>query len=103
MLLIIDNYDSFVYNIIHFICYPEDKIDAKRNDKIDLKEIDTKNYKAIIISPGSMGPGNVGLLNEIIKMYYKKIPILVDRIFLAYFPQVKIAIFLNFYPIFYDL
>lgn len=80
MVLIIDNYDSFVYNIIHFLELRESEYLVVRNDKIKVDEIeamiDEKKINAIIISPGPMAPNDAGVSNDIIKSLHKKIPIL---------------------------
>lgn len=76
MLLIIDNYDSFVYNIIHVLNLPENKFIVRRNDEITIDEIDNGGVNAIIISPGPMTPKEAGISNDIIRKFYKQIPIL---------------------------
>ena len=79
MVLIIDNYDSFVYNIIHFLALPESDFTVVRNDCITVNEIsgmiDRKEIDSIIISPGPMSPKKAGISNDIIREFYKKIPI----------------------------
>lgn len=75
MLLLVDNYDSFVYNIIHFLGLEPDQFEVIRNDEIDVNSIGT-HYDSVIISPGPMTPSEAGCSNEIIRKYYKKIPIL---------------------------
>lgn len=76
MILIIDNYDSFVMNIVHRMELPESEFILKRNDEIDLDFIAQNNIEAVIISPGPMTPKEAGISNDIIKAYYDKIPIL---------------------------
>lgn len=76
MLLIIDNYDSFVYNIIHVLNLPENEFIVRRNDEITIDEINNMNISAIIISPGPMSPKEAGISNDIIRVFYDKIPIL---------------------------
>jgi anthranilate synthase/aminodeoxychorismate synthase-like glutamine amidotransferase len=76
MLLIIDNYDSFTYNIFHYIDCPENEIMIVRNDKVCVDEIDESVVNGIIISPGPMSPCEAGFSNEIIRKYSGKIPIL---------------------------
>jgi anthranilate synthase component II len=68
-LLVLDNYDSFVYNIVHIIKelgYGED-IDVVRNDKITLKEVE--KYDKILLSPGPGIPSEAGIMLDIIKEY----------------------------------
>ncbi len=80
MVLIIDNYDSFVYNIIHFLELPDSEYLVVRNDQIEVKEIkemiNAKKIDSIIISPGPMAPDDAGVSSSIIEQLYKEIPIL---------------------------
>lgn len=74
-LLIIDNYDSFTYNLVqYFRELVNGTIDVFRNDKISLEAID--KYDAIVLSPGPGLPKDAGLLLDIIKTYHNKKPIL---------------------------
>ena len=54
MFLLVDNYDSFTWNIYHYIALNKVKVDVYRNDKINIKNIHNKNYKGIIFSPGPL-------------------------------------------------
>ena len=76
MVLIIDNYDSFIYNIVHVMDYDISNILIRRNDKISINEIEKLAPMGIIISPGPMSPQEAGLSNEIIKTFASEIPIL---------------------------
>lgn len=77
MILIIDNYDSFVMNIVHYMNLEEREFLIKRNDEITLAEVkQIENLEAIIISPGPMTPKEAGISNELISYYYDKLPIL---------------------------
>lgn len=76
MLLIVDNYDSFVTNIVHFLEFDSSRIWVARNDRIDLADIGRRGVKAIILSPGPMSPTEAGLCNEIIRTCSREIPIL---------------------------
>ena len=58
--LLIDNYDSFTYNLYHYLLSLRCKVEVVRNDKIDSKEILKKKYKKIVISPG---PGEITILS----------------------------------------
>ncbi len=73
-LLILDNYDSFTYNIVHAIKELGIDPDVVRNDCITLDEVD--KYDKIIISPGPGIPDEAGILPELLKMYADKKPIL---------------------------
>ena len=74
--LLIDNYDSFTYNLYHYISRFNKNVDVIRNDKIDSKAILKKKYKKIVISPGPGNPNQAGNCLKIVKDVYKKIPIL---------------------------
>ena len=73
-ILVIDNYDSFVYNLVHYLEELDCQVTVKRNDQFALKECE--NYDKILLSPGTRIPEEAGLLKEVIKTYSGKIPIL---------------------------
>ena len=73
--LLIDNYDSFTYNLFHYISKFKNKVEVVRNDKIDGKTI-IKKYNKIVISPGPGNPNQAGNCLKIVKEVHKKIPIL---------------------------
>ena len=75
-ILLIDNYDSFTYNLYHYLSSLKCKVDVYRNDKINLKEIKKNKYKKIVISPGPGNPSEAGNCLKIVKNFYKTIPIL---------------------------
>ena len=75
-ILLIDNYDSFTYNLYHYLTSLKCKVEVRRNDKIEINEINKKNYKKIVISPGPGNPNQAGNCINIVKNLYKKIPIL---------------------------
>ena len=75
-ILLIDNYDSFTYNLFHYISKFDKNVDVIRNDKIDGKTILKKNYKKIVISPGPGNPNQAGNCLKIVKEVYKKVSIL---------------------------
>jgi anthranilate synthase/aminodeoxychorismate synthase-like glutamine amidotransferase len=75
-ILLIDNYDSFTYNLYHYISKFKKNVDVVRNDKIDSKTILRKKYNKIVISPGPGNPNQSGHCLKIVKEVYKKIPIL---------------------------
>jgi anthranilate synthase/aminodeoxychorismate synthase-like glutamine amidotransferase len=76
MLLIIDNYDSFTYNLVQYFGEMGNKMLVKRNDQISLQEIETLKPERIVISPGPCSPKEAGLSNEIITTFGPKVPIL---------------------------
>ncbi|MDC1096348.1 aminodeoxychorismate/anthranilate synthase component II [Pelagibacteraceae bacterium] len=75
-ILLIDNYDSFTYNLYHYISVFKKNVDVVRNDKINSKEIIKRGYQKIVISPGPGNPNQAGNCLKIIKDLYKNIPIL---------------------------
>ncbi len=75
-ILLIDNYDSFTFNLYHYLSSLNTKVDVVRNDKINSKEIIQKKYNKIVISPGPGNPNQAGNCINIVKNLYKKIPIL---------------------------
>jgi anthranilate synthase/aminodeoxychorismate synthase-like glutamine amidotransferase len=74
--LLIDNYDSFTYNLFHYVSKLKCKVDVVRNDKVTLKDIIKKKYKKIVISPGPGNPSQAGNCLKIVKHFYKDLPIL---------------------------
>ncbi|MBR5503109.1 MAG: aminodeoxychorismate/anthranilate synthase component II [Methanobrevibacter sp.] len=76
MILLIDNYDSFAYNLFQLIGEVNPDIVVYRNDKITIDEIESLNPEAIILSPGPGKPENAGICIDVVKEFYDKIPIL---------------------------
>ena len=76
MILIIDNYDSFTYNLVHYVEEYNYKVQVFRNDKITLQKIRKLRPKKIIISPGPCTPDEAGISIDLIKCFYKELPIL---------------------------
>ena len=75
-ILLIDNYDSFTYNLYHYISNFKKDVDIIRNDKIDGKTILRKKYDKIVISPGPGNPNQAGNCLKIVKEIHKKVSIL---------------------------
>jgi anthranilate synthase component 2 len=75
-IILIDNYDSFTFNLYHYLSSLKLKVDVVRNDKITDKEIIENKYSKIVISPGPGNPNQSGNCLKIVKSLYKKIPIL---------------------------
>ena len=75
-ILLIDNYDSFTFNLYHYLSSLKTNVEVIRNDKINLKEIKKNKYKKIVISPGPGNPSEAGNCLKIVKNFYKTIPIL---------------------------
>ena len=76
MILLIDNYDSFTFNLYQYACQLGDAVEVRRNDMISLAEIETMRPRGIIISPGPGRPNEAGVCVDIIKKFSGKIPIL---------------------------
>ena len=74
--LLIDNYDSFTYNLFHYVSKLKCKVDVMRNDKITSKDIAKNKYKKIVISPGPGNPSQAENCLKIVKKVYKDLPIL---------------------------
>ncbi len=76
MILLIDNYDSFSYNLYQLIGEVRPDIKVSRNDKITIEEIRDLNPDAIILSPGPGKPENAGICIDIVREFHDEIPIL---------------------------
>ena len=74
-IILLDNYDSFTFNLYHYISSFKTKVDVIRNDKINSTEIIKKKYDKIVISPGPGNPNQSGNCISIVNKLYKKIPI----------------------------
>ena len=75
-IILIDNYDSFTFNLYHYLSSLNTKVDVIRNDKITPNQILKKKYDKIVISPGPGNPNQSGNCIKIVKSLYKRIPIL---------------------------
>jgi len=75
-ILLIDNYDSFTFNLYHYISSLNTKVDVIRNDKISSKEIIQRKYEKIVISPGPGNPNQSGNCINILKTLHKELPFL---------------------------
>ncbi|OQX80255.1 MAG: anthranilate/aminodeoxychorismate synthase component II [Candidatus Omnitrophica bacterium 4484_70.1] len=76
MVLVIDNYDSFTYNLVQYLEELGAKTCVYRNDKIKIEEVNRLKVERIVISPGPGRPQDAGVSCEIINKFYKKLPIL---------------------------
>ena len=74
-IILIDNYDSFTFNLYHYLSSLKTNVDVVRNDKITDKAIIKNKYDKIVISPGPGNPNQSGNCLKIVKSLYKKIPI----------------------------
>jgi len=76
MILLIDNYDSFVFNLYQYLGHLGEEIKVVRNDKVTISEIEELNPDHIIISPGPCTPNEAGISLEVVKHFANRIPIL---------------------------
>ncbi|MFK4784967.1 anthranilate synthase component II [Fusobacterium sp. MFO224] len=76
MILIIDNYDSFTYNLVQYLKILNKKILVKRNDEITLKEIEKLDLEGILLSPGPGNPKTAGITLKVIDKFKGEIPII---------------------------
>ena len=75
-ILLIDNYDSFTYNLYHYISSLKVKVEVVRNDKINSKEIIKGKYHKVVISPGPGNPNQSGNCINILRSLHKNLPFL---------------------------
>ena len=75
MLLVIDNYDSFTYNLVQYFGELGAQITVKRNDEITLAEIEALKPERICISPGPCSPKEAGISNEVIRTFGPRVPL----------------------------
>ncbi len=76
MLLLIDNYDSFTYNLFQYLSELGEEVRVVRNDKITIEDIKKMRPERIVISPGPSTPLNAGISNDVISRFGAEIPIL---------------------------
>ena len=76
MLLMIDNYDSFTYNVVQYLAELGQEVEVYRNDEIDTDQVLIKNPERIVISPGPCTPNEAGISMDVVRRFGKDIPIL---------------------------
>lgn len=76
MLLLIDNYDSFTYNLFQYLSELGEEVIVARNDKMSLDEMEKLSPRRIVISPGPGTPQQAGISNEVIRHFGARLPIL---------------------------
>lgn len=76
MILLIDNYDSFTYNLYQYMGIFEEEIRVVRNDQVTLEEIRQMQPERIVLSPGPKSPKEAGICMDVIREFYDKLPIL---------------------------
>lgn len=75
MILVIDNYDSFTYNLVQYLGQLGRKVEVFRNDKISIEDINALSPEKILISPGPCTPKEAGISIDVIKSFSGKVPI----------------------------
>ena len=76
MILVIDNYDSFTYNIVQYLGEMQARLEVRRNDQISVDQVARLNPERILISPGPCTPRESGLSNDIIRAFGPRLPLL---------------------------
>ncbi|HAR50141.1 MAG TPA: anthranilate/aminodeoxychorismate synthase component II [Smithella sp.] len=76
MILMLDNYDSFTFNIVQYLEQMGEKVETYRNDKITTEEIKRKKPRAIFLSPGPCTPKEAGITVDVVREFYKDVPIM---------------------------
>ncbi len=76
MIVVIDNYDSFTYNLVQYLGELGAELRVFRNDKVTIQEIERLKPSHIVISPGPGTPRNAGISEDVVKYFHKSIPIL---------------------------
>jgi anthranilate synthase/aminodeoxychorismate synthase-like glutamine amidotransferase len=76
VLLLIDNYDSFTYNLFQYLSELREEVWVVRNDRVSLADIKARSPERIVISPGPGTPEDAGIANDVIRRFGGKIPIL---------------------------
>ena len=76
MILMIDNYDSFTYNLVQYLGQLGEEVCVRRNDEITITEIEDMKPEAIFLSPGPCSPQEAGITVDIVRAFHKGIPIL---------------------------
>ncbi len=76
MVLMIDNYDSFTYNLVQYLGQLGADVEVRRNDEIGLDEIEEMRPEAIFLSPGPRTPREAGITVDVIRTFHRKVPIM---------------------------
>ena len=75
MVLVIDNYDSFTYNLVQYLGELKADVQVHRNDQVTVEQVRTLNPERILVSPGPCSPKEAGFSNEIIREFGAKVPL----------------------------
>jgi len=76
MILMIDNYDSFTYNLVQYLGQLGEEVTVRRNDEVGLAEIEAMKPEAIFLSPGPCTPEQAGITIDVVRTFHAKVPIM---------------------------
>ena len=76
MILLLDNYDSFTYNLYQYLCELGAEVEVRRNDKIGVEEVEALAPERVVISPGPCTPEEAGISVELIRRFAGRVPVL---------------------------
>ena len=76
MIFVLDNYDSFTYNLVQYLGELGAQVEVRRNDQVSLDEIDAMRPERILVSPGPCTPSDAGISVEVIRHFAGKVPVL---------------------------
>ena len=76
MILMIDNYDSFTYNLVQYLGQLGEEVAVYRNDEITLDEIEAMNPEAIFLSPGPCSPEQAGITVDVVRRFHRSVPLM---------------------------
>jgi anthranilate synthase/aminodeoxychorismate synthase-like glutamine amidotransferase len=76
MILMIDNYDSFTYNLVQYLGQLGEEVAVRRNDAITLDEIEAMNPEAIFLSPGPCSPEQAGITVDVVRRFHQRVPLM---------------------------
>ncbi|MFZ4440737.1 MAG: anthranilate synthase component II [Syntrophales bacterium] len=76
MILMIDNYDSFTYNLVQYLGQLGEEVVVRRNDAITLDEIKAMNPEAIFLSPGPCSPERAGITVDVVRRFHRRVPLM---------------------------
>jgi anthranilate synthase/aminodeoxychorismate synthase-like glutamine amidotransferase len=76
MILMIDNYDSFTYNLVQYLGQLGEEVTVRRNDEVTLAEIEAMSPEAIFLSPGPCSPEQAGITVDAIRAFHRRIPLM---------------------------
>src|SRR6201984_31472 len=76
MVFVLDNYDSFTYNLVQYLGELGAKVEVRRNDQVTIADIEPMRRESIVISPGPCTPQDAGISIELIRHFAGKVPVL---------------------------